>query len=69
MIRAAAKNHQSVGVIVDPDDYDEIINEMSDNDLSLTKETLKKLALKAFARTAAMTQLHQIGYQMNWIYH
>ena len=53
MIRAAAKNHQSVGVIVDPDDYDEIINEMSDNDLSLTKETLKKLALKAFARTAA----------------
>ena len=26
---------------------------MSDNDLSLTKETLKKLALKAFARTAA----------------
>ena len=53
MIRAAAKNHESVGVIVDPDDYDEIINEMNDNDLSLTKETLKKLAFKAFARTAA----------------
>ncbi len=53
MIRAAAKNHDSVGVIVDPNDYNEIINEMNDNDLSLTKETLKKLALKAFARTAA----------------
>ena len=53
MIRAAAKNHNSVGVIVDPNDYDEIINEINDNDLSLTKETLKKLAFKAFARTAA----------------
>ncbi len=53
MIRAAAKNHESVAVIVDPDDYDEIINEMNNNDLSLTKETLKKLAFKAFARTAA----------------
>lgn len=53
MIRAAAKNHESVGVIVDPEDYDEIINEINDNDLSLTKETLKRLALKAFARTAA----------------
>jgi len=53
MIRAAAKNHESVGVIVDPNDYDEIINEINDNDLSLTKETLKKLAFKAFARTAA----------------
>ena len=53
MIRAAAKNHESVGVIVDPNDYDEIINEINDNDLSLTEETLKKLALKAFARTAA----------------
>tara|TARA_X000000368_G_scaffold144691_2_gene114051 strand:+ start:146 stop:1726 length:1581 start_codon:yes stop_codon:yes gene_type:complete len=53
MIRAAAKNHESVGVIVDPDDYDEIINEINDNNLSLTKETLQKLAFKAFARTAA----------------
>ena len=34
MIRAAAKNHESVAVIVDPDDYNEIINEMNDNDLS-----------------------------------
>ena len=33
MIRAAAKNHESVAVIVDPDDYDEIINEMNNNDL------------------------------------
>ena len=53
MIRAAAKNHESVGVIVDPNDYDEIINEINDNDLSLREETLKKLALKAFARTSA----------------
>ena len=53
MIRAAAKNHESVGVIVDPDDYDKIVNEIKDNELSLTKDSLKKLALKAFARTAA----------------
>ena len=62
MIRAAAKNHESVAVIVDPDDYDEIINEMNDNDLSLTKETLKKLAFKAFARTAAYDSIIS-----NWI--
>ena len=62
MIRAAAKNHESVAVIVDPDDYDQIINEMNDNDLSLTKETLKKLAFKAFARTAAYDSIIS-----NWI--
>ena len=62
MIRAAAKNHESVAVIVDPDDYDEIINEMNNNDLSLTKETLKKLAFKAFARTAAYDSIIS-----NWI--
>ena len=62
MIRAAAKNHESVAVIVDPDDYDEIINEMNNNGLSLTKETLKKLAFKAFARTAAYDSIIS-----NWI--
>ena len=67
MIRAAAKNHESVAVIVDPDDYDQIINEMNDNDLSLTKETLKKLAFKAFARTAAYDSIisNWISYELD----
>jgi|TARA_B100001059_G_scaffold132484_1_gene132589 phosphoribosylaminoimidazolecarboxamide formyltransferase/IMP cyclohydrolase len=53
MIRAAAKNHSHVGVVVDPDDYTFIINELKDGQGSLKKKTLKELALKAYARTAA----------------
>ena len=53
MIRAAAKNHSHVGVVVDPDDYNFIIKELKNSQSSLSKETLKKLALKAYARTAA----------------
>jgi len=53
MIRAAAKNHSHVGVVVDPNDYTFIINELKDGQGSLKKKTLKELALKAYARTAA----------------
>jgi phosphoribosylaminoimidazolecarboxamide formyltransferase/IMP cyclohydrolase len=53
MIRAAAKNHSHVGVIVDPDDYDIILRELKENQAALSNITLKKLALKAYARTAA----------------
>ena len=53
MIRAAAKNHSHVGVIVDPEDYEAVIGELKNNQISLSKNTLKELALKAYARTAA----------------
>src|SRR5688572_11607443 len=38
MIRAAAKNHASVTVVVDPDDYDRLLNEMSANGCATTLE-------------------------------
>ena len=52
MIRAAAKNHRDVGVIVDPEDYDAIASEIEAGG-GLTVETKKRLAATAYARTAA----------------
>ncbi len=51
MVRAAAKNHEFVGVVVDPADYDAVATEISSGDLSA--ETRRRLARKAFAHTAA----------------
>ena len=51
MIRAAAKNHASVGVVVDPSDYDRILAEIR-NTGSLNNETRFRLATKCFAHTA-----------------
>jgi phosphoribosylaminoimidazolecarboxamide formyltransferase / IMP cyclohydrolase len=53
MIRAAAKNHAHVTVIVEPADYDKVIAEMSANDAATTWPTRTHLAGKAYARTAA----------------
>jgi phosphoribosylaminoimidazolecarboxamide formyltransferase / IMP cyclohydrolase len=51
MIRAAAKNHQDVGVIVDPSDYANLVTALkSDNNLDL--DLRLKLAQKAFSHTA-----------------
>ena len=51
MVRAAAKNHEYVGVVVDPEDYTAVAEEVSRGDL--TDETKRRLARKAFAHTAA----------------
>ncbi|MEA3056768.1 MAG: phosphoribosylaminoimidazolecarboxamide formyltransferase / cyclohydrolase [Actinomycetota bacterium] len=52
MTRAAAKNHANVGIVVDPADYDGVLEEIVANgDLSPT--TRRALARKAFATTAA----------------
>ena len=52
MIRAAAKNHAFVSVVVDPADYPTILAEIeSAGDTTLA--TRKRLAAKAFARTAS----------------
>ena len=51
MVRAAAKNHQYVGVIVDPADYDVVLVELT-NAGSLSSGTKQMLARKAFAHTA-----------------
>jgi phosphoribosylaminoimidazolecarboxamide formyltransferase/IMP cyclohydrolase len=51
MIRAAAKNHGSVTVLVDPADYDGVLEELGQGGVSAG--TRQRLAAKAFARTAA----------------
>ncbi|WP_297454875.1 bifunctional phosphoribosylaminoimidazolecarboxamide formyltransferase/IMP cyclohydrolase [Persephonella sp.] len=51
MVRASAKNHKFVTIIVDPDDYDFVINELREKG-ETTLETRRRLALKAFRHTA-----------------
>lgn len=53
MIRSAAKNFVEVAVIVDPDSYEPILDEMKEQDGSLSIDTREQLALLAFATTAA----------------
>jgi phosphoribosylaminoimidazolecarboxamide formyltransferase/IMP cyclohydrolase len=53
MVRAAAKNHAYVAIVTDPDDYAQLLNALEMNFGSLSLEFRKKLAAKAFARTAA----------------
>ena len=52
MIRAAAKNHNSVAVVVDKHDYNLIIEELK-KDSRICEKTLKNLAHKAYSRTAS----------------
>ncbi|MGZ8186252.1 MAG: bifunctional phosphoribosylaminoimidazolecarboxamide formyltransferase/IMP cyclohydrolase, partial [Methylobacter sp.] len=52
MIRAAAKNHADVAVIVNPDDYAVINAELKSSNNSLSQQTRFNLALKGFAHTA-----------------
>ncbi len=52
LVRAAAKNHASVAVVTDPDDYDTVLDAL-DAHGAVPLETRRQLALKAFRRTAA----------------
>jgi phosphoribosylaminoimidazolecarboxamide formyltransferase/IMP cyclohydrolase len=52
MVRAAAKNHASVGIVVDPADYGHVLDELR-RDGELADSTRRALARKAFAHTAA----------------
>ena len=53
MIRAAAKNHEWVTVVVDGDDYAPLLSEFSATRGKTRAETRRKLAQTAYARTAA----------------
>ncbi|MCW5689309.1 MAG: bifunctional phosphoribosylaminoimidazolecarboxamide formyltransferase/IMP cyclohydrolase [Pseudolabrys sp.] len=53
MIRAAAKNHGDVAVVVDTTDYGVVLEELTKHNGMTTFETRQKLAAKAYARTAA----------------
>ena len=50
MIRSAAKNVGWVGVVVDPADYDSVLNELQEHG-GLTFDTRKRLSAKAFGHT------------------
>src|SRR5262245_48261614 len=52
MLRSAAKNHDSVTVIVDPADYETVAQQVKSSG-ETTLELRRKLAAKVFARTAA----------------
>jgi phosphoribosylaminoimidazolecarboxamide formyltransferase/IMP cyclohydrolase len=52
MLRSAAKNHAAVTVVVNADDYDTVLQEMTANKSAVTAETRFKLAQKVFAHTA-----------------
>ncbi|HEX7063130.1 MAG TPA: bifunctional phosphoribosylaminoimidazolecarboxamide formyltransferase/IMP cyclohydrolase [Woeseiaceae bacterium] len=51
MIRAAAKNHESVAVVIDPADYGDLLERLQQGGIDL--EHRRRLAAKAFAHTAA----------------
>jgi len=51
MIRAASKNHDGVAVVIDPADYDGVLEKLEGN--TLTLEERRRLAAKAYAHTAA----------------
>lgn len=53
MLRSASKNHADVAVVVDPEDYAQILTELKDNDVSLSQDRRFKLALKSFGHTAS----------------
>ena len=68
LIRAAAKNYQDVAVLVSPDDYPVILEELHERQGHLSEPTLWGLAKKAFALTAAYdraisTRLAQVGVE------
>ncbi len=52
MVRAAAKNHDGVGIVVDPADYEVVIDELR-SEGTLSPATRRRLARAAFAHTAA----------------
>src|SRR4051812_24306840 len=53
MIRAAAKNHDDVAVVVEAEDYQAVLAELAANAGATTMALRRRLAAKAYARTAA----------------
>ena len=53
MVRAAAKNHRFVNIVVNASDYDTIAQEMRSNEGATTLATRFDLAIKAYEHTAA----------------
>src|SRR5260370_1070952 len=62
MIRSASKNHERVTVVVDPDDYAALIEELDAHAGQTSAELRFRFARKAFAYTAAYD-----GAIANWL--
>lgn len=52
MIRSAAKNYESVTVVVDPADYETVLETMRERDGETTLKLRERLAIKAFIKTS-----------------
>jgi len=52
MVRAAAKNHDRVTIVVDPLDYGIVLAELKGGEGTVSPETRRRLAAKAYAHTA-----------------
>jgi phosphoribosylaminoimidazolecarboxamide formyltransferase/IMP cyclohydrolase len=52
LIRSAAKNYESVTVVVDPADYDTVLDNMGENNGETTVKLRERLAIKAFIKTS-----------------
>lgn len=52
MLRSAAKNHEFVTVVTDPQDYKVVLNDMKENDGATTYKLRQQLAANAYAATA-----------------
>ncbi len=57
MLRSAAKNHRSVAVVTNSQDYPRIIKELKENRESLSLETLARLGVEVFKVTSAYDNL------------
>ncbi|MDQ6939852.1 MAG: bifunctional phosphoribosylaminoimidazolecarboxamide formyltransferase/IMP cyclohydrolase, partial [Verrucomicrobiota bacterium] len=52
MIRSAAKNYESVTVVVDPADYESVLENIRDNEGETSLKLRERLAIKAFIKTS-----------------
>src|SRR6478672_374831 len=56
MLRSAAKNYRSVTVVVDPGDYQDVLDHMRDNDGATTLKLRERLGIKVFVTTSKYDQ-------------
>jgi len=65
MIRASAKNFYNKTIVTHPEDYEIVINELKNNDHSISYSMRKELALKAFKTTALYDSRIQSYFQID----
>jgi phosphoribosylaminoimidazolecarboxamide formyltransferase/IMP cyclohydrolase len=53
LIRAAAKNHKDVAILVSPSQYQSVLDELKSGDGTISEKVRRELAVEAFARSSA----------------